>query len=378
MSKRYRVIVWAPGHVGSACLRELLRRPEFDVVGVFAYSEYKNGKDVGELIDHAPIGVKVTTNRDAIFALRADCVLWAGAIPTTAADEQNMNDDVIRLLESGKNVVSVVHHYPPFLGSDYTRRIEAACRKGNSSLHGTGENPGFWFERVALTLTAVCTEVRHLRVDEYLVAPGVSSIDMLHALGFGRTIEDVRQQNNPLEWSFKRHFFVQTLSLVSQSLFARQPDDIAHTVSYALARQDIVLSKQRGDLMDMTVSAGRVSGITHEFVAVIDGKPRLTAGLNWYMQTEDSPGRTQHYWSIEIEGRPTSLRCGFSAFASLQGDRELHPGDPTTPTIYATAALAIQTIPVVCESEPGIVYPTLFTSCVPDLTTLANRKSVIG
>ena len=81
MRKPYRVIVWGPGAVGLACIRELLSRPEFELVGVLAYSPGKSGIDVGELINHKPVGVKVTTDKEAIVAMDADAVVWCGTAP---------------------------------------------------------------------------------------------------------------------------------------------------------------------------------------------------------------------------------------------------------------------------------------------------------
>ena len=46
----YKVIVWGPGYLGQACIKQPLQRPEFELVGVLAYSESKNGKDAGELV----------------------------------------------------------------------------------------------------------------------------------------------------------------------------------------------------------------------------------------------------------------------------------------------------------------------------------------
>jgi hypothetical protein len=84
----YRVVVWGPGGVGRACLRELLRLPEFVIVGVLAFSPEKNGKDVGELIDHDPIGVRVTTDKEAIFALDTDAVLYCGMLALRCAEQR--------------------------------------------------------------------------------------------------------------------------------------------------------------------------------------------------------------------------------------------------------------------------------------------------
>src|SRR5207253_183397 len=98
------------GSVGKICIREMLKRPEFRLVGVLAYSESKAGKDAGELVGLGPIGIKVTTDQEAIYAMDADVVIWAG-LPV--ADPEALDEIVLRLLESGKSVVTASrYHYP--------------------------------------------------------------------------------------------------------------------------------------------------------------------------------------------------------------------------------------------------------------------------
>ncbi len=50
MRDPYKVIVAGTGAIGTAVLRELLRRPEFELVGVMGFSKRKEGLDVGEVI----------------------------------------------------------------------------------------------------------------------------------------------------------------------------------------------------------------------------------------------------------------------------------------------------------------------------------------
>ena len=49
MMKTYRVVQWATGRIGESSLRELIRSPEMDLVGVYVHSEAKEGRDAGEL-----------------------------------------------------------------------------------------------------------------------------------------------------------------------------------------------------------------------------------------------------------------------------------------------------------------------------------------
>jgi 4-hydroxy-tetrahydrodipicolinate reductase len=374
----YRIIVWGPGAVGKAGLRELVKRPEFEIVAVLGYSPSKIGKDVGDLIGHAPIGVKVTDDKAAIFAMEADCVMYTGTWPI---DGESMEDDLIRILESGKNIVTAAsHHYPQFHDKAYMDRLEAACRKGNSSIHGSGENPGFWFERVALTLTGLCTEVEHLKLEEFVdVGSGGTSPEVLSAGGFNMTVEQASAPG-PANRVWETYYFVETLTMVSQALFNRRPDRIERTSTFHVSESGIELSQAKGDLVDWTIEKGKVGAITHSMTAYLDGKPRLEIDVNWYLKRENAPFpvKDDHYWRIRLEGKPVSLDCEFSAFATLSGNHLTHPGDPTPMTWYITVMPLIQAIPIVCAHEPGVVLPSVFAHTVPDFRLLEGRSSVVG
>ncbi|MBU0538356.1 MAG: dihydrodipicolinate reductase, partial [Gammaproteobacteria bacterium] len=65
MRAPYKVIVWGPGIVGNACLKEVIKKPELELVAVLAYSESKNGVDVGEYLGMDAVGVCMTTDQEA-------------------------------------------------------------------------------------------------------------------------------------------------------------------------------------------------------------------------------------------------------------------------------------------------------------------------
>ena len=71
----YRIVQWATGAMGRACLRGALDRPGFEVVGAFVYDDLKVGRDVGELVRRAPIGTAATGSIDQVEALDADVVI---------------------------------------------------------------------------------------------------------------------------------------------------------------------------------------------------------------------------------------------------------------------------------------------------------------
>ena len=145
--RRYRVIVCGTGGVGTAVLREALRLPWIDVVGVQVYTSAKAGVDAGELVGLPAAGITTTGDPDEIAALDADCVLYC------ARDfgDWRSNDVLIRLLESGKNVVtSLAYFRAESRDPEVVERLEEACRRGGTSLHATKLNPGYIGERLGV------------------------------------------------------------------------------------------------------------------------------------------------------------------------------------------------------------------------------------
>ena len=108
---RYRVIQWATGNTGQRALREVIRHPSYDLVGVRVYDEAKDGVDAGELCGEGPTGVLATTDRDAVLKLDADCCIYmaraTGSGQTRAGLTQDeLVEDVVALLANGTNIVS--------------------------------------------------------------------------------------------------------------------------------------------------------------------------------------------------------------------------------------------------------------------------------
>lgn len=358
MRDPYRVIVWGPGAVGTAVLRLLNDRPEFDLVGVLCHSPGKDGVDVGEYIGAEPTGLKMSSDREAVLGLDADVVVFTGQLPL---DPEESDRDTIALLESGKNVISATaYFYPPYHGKERTEKIEAACRRGNASLHGTGEQPGIFYERIAMALTGVCMEVEHLKMEEF-VNVGRSSLETMAAFGVGRTLEEA-ETPNPVVEKLLTDVFGEQLTMCAHSLFGSTPT-IELETSYGTADEDIVLDVG-------TIPKGMVADLSYKFTAAIDGEIRLTTIINWVFAGHDR-------WIVELRGDPVSIKADMSGFATLDGELEHRPGDPTSVTSYVTGVPIVQAIPVVCEAPAGLVYPSLFASKAPDLRMLGGRGSIV-
>ena len=147
---KLRVVQWTTGKVGKLATRAILDDPRLKLVGMFAHSADKVGKDAGELCGRPETitGVKATSDIDALLALKADTVMYTPF-------EADL-DTVVSLLENGLDVVST-NMFLNLGGIEgkVKKKLEKACKKGNSSLYITGINPG-WINSVVASLTAGC------------------------------------------------------------------------------------------------------------------------------------------------------------------------------------------------------------------------------
>ena len=63
-----RVVQWTTGNVGRQSVEAVMKRPDLELVGCYAWSEEKSGKDIGELCGLAPIGLTATSDIDALLS----------------------------------------------------------------------------------------------------------------------------------------------------------------------------------------------------------------------------------------------------------------------------------------------------------------------
>ena len=84
-----RVVIWGTGFVGRMVIAEIVKHPEFELVGVGVSNPDKVGRDVGEICGLAePVGITATDDVDALIALKPDALVHYG--PTAQHAEDNI------------------------------------------------------------------------------------------------------------------------------------------------------------------------------------------------------------------------------------------------------------------------------------------------
>ena len=158
MAEKYKVIQWATGVVGLSALKGIARHPKLELVACKVYSDDKAGRDAGEIAGIGPLGVTATQDVDAIVATEADCVLYC-PLPWHT-------EEICRLLETGKHVITPCPYWFPFLQNPETAEaIQKSCEAGGVSFHASGCNPGGIAERFPLTFTGWCNRIDRITHD---------------------------------------------------------------------------------------------------------------------------------------------------------------------------------------------------------------------
>jgi len=331
----YRVIQWATGGVGRAAVQGIVSHPELELVGAWVHSPEKAGRDVGEICGLGPLGVSASHDVEALLALPADCVLYAPIL----ADKPV----VLRILESGKNLVTPLNWFYPHRRD--VADLEAACRKGGVTLHGTGIHPGGVTERLPLTLAALSRAVSHVRAEEFsdirsYAAPWVVGELML----FGKTPEEAAR--SPM-LDILGGGFAQSIDMLADALgFALDPEKrTSHEIAVATEPIDSPIG---------AILPGRVAAQRFTWQGFVRGEPVATVRTNWFMGEQHldpawSFGPEGERFEIEITGDPPVR-------VTLHGwhPPSVEAGLARNPGIVATAIHAVSAIPYVCRAEPGI------------------------
>jgi hypothetical protein len=328
--RRYSVVQWATGNIGTRSLRAVIDHPNLDLVGVYVYSDAKVGRDAGELCGVGPVGVFATRSVDEILTLHPDCVLY---MPS-----RTELDVLSRLLESGINVVTTRgdFHRPASLDPAVRERIEGACERGRSSLHSTGSSPGFSTEALALVLMSLQRRLDCLTVNEFADVSSRPSPELLFGLmGFGRPPERFDSRR----WEHGAVAFGPSLGVVA--------DAVGLPLDRVESMGEVATARRAVDLAAGRIEAGTVAAQRMVVTGIRGGRPLLRFVANWYVTTEITPawelGETG--WHVLVEGdAPLDVRISFPVPVERYG--------ATSPGY--TAHRAVNAVPYVCDAAPGI------------------------
>jgi hypothetical protein len=329
-----RVVQWTTGNVGKRSVRAIVRRPDLELIGCYAWSADKVGRDVGELCGIGLLGIAATDSVDALLGLKPDCIVYNPMWRDV--------DEMVRILEAGVNIVTTAAFITGHSLAADRDRIVAACERGGATVFGSGISPGF-VELLAIVAAGASDRVDKVAIVEEADTTAYDSPDTEMAAGFGRPIND---PNLPSMTAAGTAVFAEAVRMIADALGV-ELDEIRCETEYAQTTADL-------NLGSWTIAAGCVAGLFASWKGRVGERTVVELTVRWRKgNTLEPDWQVGMGHVIEIVGRPTiQMTVNFLPPADFQA---------TTMQEFMvlghimTAVPAINAIPAVVVAPPGIV-----------------------
>ena len=330
MTEKLKIIQWYTGEIARHQIRVIADCPSMELVGAYVHHDEKNALDAGEIAGIEPLGVRATNDMEQILALDADCVLYNP--PTERYDE------IIPILRSGKNVISIIAGWNPKKRSCYPE-IVRACEAGQSSLYGTGLNPGLSYE-LALLGSSICTDVESIYIKTCEPQATLSEV-FLQMFGFGKTEEELSSGPRGAYGIFARSLHEITDLLCEELGLAHDGTSFSYELEPATRDYEDKIIVRKGTMAGLLLEAST----TQAGVPVATIELRFLLGVEYVREAWLAEGPKLGWIEVDVRGTPGSRLT-----------HEIYADDHLIGT-WSTGTKAINAIPFVCEAKPGLLSP---------------------
>jgi hypothetical protein len=302
------------GPIGAEITRLLLTKPWVKLVAAVDVDPNKIGQDVGDVIGLGrKTGVLVTPTLD----VKADVVCHS-----TGSRLRDVAGQLESLLSAGSHVVSTCEELSFPLDLEVRDRLQAVASKAGVGLLGTGVNPGFVMDKLPLTITAVCQDVKSVEIIRIQNA-STRREPLQRKVGAGMTTDEFRAA--VVAGRIKHMGLKESLILVGTGLGVTFDSVSEEVIEPIVADREIVTQY-------LKVAPGQVAGV-HQ---TIYGKGRIDVSLELRMYVGAEAVAAD---KVIVKGVPDVemvIKDG------VHGDR-------------ATAAMVVNSIPRIRDARPGVL-----------------------
>ncbi|HEV7239455.1 MAG TPA: dihydrodipicolinate reductase [Thermoanaerobaculia bacterium] len=302
------------GPIGAEIARLLLTKPWIQITGAVDIDPNKIGKDLGEVIGLGRnVGVTVTSELQG----QPDVVCHS-----TGSRLRDVAGQLESLLDRGCHVVSTCEELSFPLDAEIRERLQNVARAKNVGLLGTGVNPGFVMDKLPLTVTSVCQDVKSVQIIRIQNA-STRREPLQRKVGAGMTVEEFRGAVDA--GKIKHMGLKESLMMVGSGLGVEFEHVTEEKIDPIVAEREVVTQYLR-------VAPGQVAGV-HQ---TIYGKGRIDVSLElrMYVGAEDLAADR-----VIVRGVPD---VEMEIKGGVHGDR-------------ATAAMVVNSIPRIVQARPGVL-----------------------
>ena len=279
-----RVVQWTTGNVGKQSVEAVMKRPDLELVGCYAWSEDKSGKDIGELC-----GFRRSASRRRMTLTRCSPSSRTASFTTQCGSTSTRWSAFLSLVptSSPRQRSSTARRIPTTGESE----ILDACAKGGSSMFGSGVSPGY-IELVAVALANASDRIDAVLISEEADTTAYDSPPTEIPVGFGRPLDDPEL---PGMTAAATVVFSEAVALVGDALGVVF-DEIVCEAEYAKTTKDL-------DLGSWTLAKDTVAGVTIHWLGKIGGRNIVEMRVRWRKGDALEPDwQVGMGWTIEIAG----------------------------------------------------------------------------
>lgn len=318
--KTIKVVQYGLGPIGLSIVELLLKRPWVQLVGAIDIDKNKVGKDVGQLLDNPrKVGVIVSNKPDDVLKRTEPNVVTHA----TSSYMKNIEPQIMQIVDQGASVVSTAEElsYPFVKYPVMAKEIDERARDRKTVVLGTGVNPGFLLDTLAIALSGVCQNVSSIRA-ERVVDASRRRLPLQKKIGAGLT--PVEFEKKVAEGTIKHVGLPESVGLIALAM-GWKVGEIQERISPVIAEREV-----KSDYI--TVPAGGVAGVRQVAKGILAGQELVVLDLRMYLAAQNP------HDSVLIDGTPPVdmiIRGG------VHGDR-------------ATPAIIVNSIPKIGGLEPGL------------------------
>jgi len=340
--EKVKVILYGLGAMGSRIAKFLLEKEGVEIVGAIDVAEDQVGEDLGEVLGlDKQLGIVVSNDSDAVFS-RVDADIVVNA---TTSFLKQVYPQIAKAIVYGVNVVSTCEElaYPYIAERELAQKLDELAKEHGVTVLGTGINPGFIMDTLAITLTGVCQKVERIKVTRIINA-AMRRVPFQKKIGAGLSVKEFRDRIE--RKTITGHVGLeQSISMIASALGWELDEIEVDPVEPVVAKTPVESEAIR-------VKPCQVAGLRHCSRGMMGGSEVITLDLQAYI------GAEEEYDAISIHGVP-SLHMKIAP--CIHGD-------------FGTVAMIVNSIPKVLKAPQGLV--TMKDLSIPSAVLKDMRKFI--
>jgi 4-hydroxy-tetrahydrodipicolinate reductase len=272
---KIKVVQYGLGPIGLGIVEVLLQRPSLELVGAIDIDKSKIGKDVGDLLNPPrKLGVKV---KDAVTNVleeaKPDIVTHA-----TSSYVEKIFPQIIEVINHKVNLVSTAEElsYPFVKHPDLANKIDARARENGVRVLGTGVNPGFLLDTLAVALSGACQKVNSIRA-ERVVDAAQRRPQLQKKIGAGLPVEEFERK--VAQGTIKHVGLPESVGLIALAM-GWKLGEIQERISPVIAEQAV-------ESEFIKVPSGGVAGVRQVAKGILGGQELVVLDLRMYLRAQN-------------------------------------------------------------------------------------------